>query len=28
MDDYLDELLEWHASEQDCPEPVDDAFEL
>jgi len=28
MDDYQDELLERHASEQDGPEPADDAFEL
>ncbi len=28
MDDYLDELLEWHAAEQDGPEPAEDAFEL
>jgi len=28
MDDYLDEILEWHAAEQDHPEPAEDAFEL
>jgi len=28
MDDYLDELLEWRAAEQDGPEPAEDAFEL
>jgi len=28
MDDYQDEILEWHALEQDYPEPADDAFEL
>jgi|GEM_PF-2404086 len=28
MDDYLDELLEWRAAEQDMPEPAEDAFEL
>jgi len=28
MDEYQDEILEWHAAEQDCPEPADDAFEL
>ena len=28
MDDYQDEILERHASEQDGPEPADDAFEL
>jgi len=28
MDDYQDEILEWHASELDGPEPADDAFEL
>jgi hypothetical protein len=28
MDDYQDEILEWHAAEQDGPEPADDAFEL
>ena len=28
MDDYLDELLEWRAAEQDVLEPAEDAFEL
>ena len=28
MDDYQDEILEWHAAEQDGPEPAEDAFEL
>lgn len=28
MDDYLDELLELRAAEQDLPEPAEDAFEL
>ncbi|QGZ30671.1 hypothetical protein [Stutzerimonas stutzeri] len=28
MDDYQDEILEWHAAEQDSPEPAEDAFEL
>jgi len=28
MDDYQDELLEWHAAEQDCPDSAEDAVEL
>jgi len=28
MDDYQDELLEWHAAQQDCPDAGDDAQEL
>ncbi|WP_279626341.1 hypothetical protein [Stutzerimonas nitrititolerans] len=28
MDDYQDEILEWHAAQQDYPEPAEDAFEL
>jgi len=28
MDDYQEELLEFHASELDSPEPADDATEL
>lgn len=28
MDDYQDEVLEWHAAEQDCQEAGEDAFEL
>jgi hypothetical protein len=28
MDDYQDEILEWHAAEQDGLEPAEDAFEL
>jgi len=28
MDDYQEELLEFHASELDVPEPADDATEL
>ncbi|MBA4727132.1 hypothetical protein [Stutzerimonas frequens] len=28
MDDYQDELLEWHAAEQDHPDSAEDAVEL
>jgi len=28
MDDYQEELLEFHAAEMDVPEPADDATEL
>jgi hypothetical protein len=28
MDDYQDELLEWHAAEQDHPDCAEDAVEL
>jgi len=28
MDDYQDELLEWHAAEQDCLDAAEDAVEL
>jgi len=28
MDDYQDELLEWHAAEQDYPDCAEDAVEL
>jgi len=28
MDDYQEELLEFHASELDTPEPAEDATEL